>query len=172
MDGQTTVARGWDRAVKIHKRYLSVALVAVIAALLGGCASGNNGEQPGSNPSGTGAIGEIDSTASASPSAVCNPCSTPPPLILTTPQAAAEHLYNAWKANDMASAGLGASSSAVTALFAKAWQADTYFFGGCTEPSAPSECDYNWAGGIVAMTITGDPAVGFQVSAVSFGNAG
>jgi hypothetical protein len=91
---------------------------------------------------------------------------------LTTPQSAAEHLYNAWKANDAASASLGASSSAVTVLFAKVWQADTYFFGGCTEPTAPSECDYNWSGGVIAMTITGDPAAGFHVSAVSFGNAG
>ena len=143
-----------------------MALVAVIVALLGACASGSNGEQPGSNPSGTGALGEIDSTTSASPPA------TAPPLILTTPQAAAEHLYNAWKANDAASASLGASSAAVTALFAKVWRADTYFFGGCTQPTAPSECDYNWSGGIIAMTITGDPAVGFHVSAVSFGNAG
>jgi hypothetical protein len=141
-------------------------------ALLGACAPGSNGEQLESNPSGTGAIGEIDSTASASPSPACSPCSTAPPLVLTTPQSAAEHLYNAWKANDQASASLGASSSAVTTLFAKTWQADTYFFGGCTEPTAPSECDYNWSGGIIAMMITGDPAAGFKVSTVSFGNAG
>ncbi len=151
--------------MKIHTRQVSAALVAVTMALLGACASrGSNGGQPGSNPSGTGAIGEVGSTASASPTA--------PPLILTTPQSAAEHLYNAWMANDQASASLGASSSAVTALFANMWQANTYFFGGCTEPTAPSECDYNWSGGIIAMMITGDPAAGFQVSAVSFGNAG
>ena len=126
--------------MKIHKRHLSLPLIAVVMALLGACAPGSNGEQPGSDPPGTGAIGEIDSTATDSPSPVCSPCSTAPPLILTTPQSAAEHLYDAWKANDQASASLGASSSAVTALFAKTWQANTYFFGGCTEPMAPSEC--------------------------------
>jgi hypothetical protein len=143
-------------------------MVAVMIALLGACSS----EQPASNPSGSGTIGQIDGTTTGPPSPVVSSPSTTPPLILTTPQAAAEHLYNAWKANDAASASLGASSSAVTALFAKTWQANTYFFGGCTQPTAPSECDYNWSGGVIAMMITGDPVVGFQVSAVSFGNAG
>jgi hypothetical protein len=142
-------------------------------ALLAACTrGGSNGGQPASNPSGTGAIGQLDGTASGSPSPAGTSPSTAPPLILTTPQAAAEHLYNAWKANDTASASLGASSAAVTALFAKTWQADTYFFGGCTQPAAPSECDYNWSGGVIALMITGDPVAGFEVSAVSFGNAG
>ena len=158
--------------VKIHTRHVSAALVAVMIALLSACASGSNGEQPASNPSGTGGIGQLDSTASASPTSGGAPTTTAPPLILTTPQSAAEHLYNAWKANDPASASMGASSSAVTTLFANTWQADKYFFGGCTQPTAPSECDYNWSGGIIAMMITGDPVAGFQVSAVSFCNAG
>ncbi len=159
--------------MKICHRHVSAALVAMTIALLGACADGGgNGEQPALNPSGTGAIGQPEGTGGGSPSPVATSPSTAPPLILTTPQAAAEHLYNAWKANDTAAASLGASSSAATALFAKTWLADTYFFGGCTQPTAPSECDYNWSGGVIAMMITGDPVAGFQVSSVSFGNAG
>jgi hypothetical protein len=152
---------------------MTQAVVVLVAAMIALVAACNNGGQPASNPSGTGTIGQVDPTSSGSPTPPC--CGPPSPtstLILATPQAAAEHLYNSWKANDAASASVGATSSAVTALFAKAWKADTYFFGGCTQPTAPSECDYNWSGGIIAMMITGDPVAGFQVSSVSFGNAG
>ncbi len=155
--------------MRIDKRQVTAVLVAAMIGLTGAC---RRGEQPASNPSGNGSIGQIDRTPSPSPSLVCCTPPSPPPLALTTPQAAAEHLYNAWKANDATSASVGASATAVAALFAKTWQADTYFFGGCTEPAAPSECDYNWSDGIIAMKIIGDPVAGFQVSAVSFGNAG
>jgi hypothetical protein len=109
-------------------------------------------------------------TTSASPTTTAPPAPTAPTL--TTPQAAAEHLYHAWQAGDRATALLAASAAAVDEIFTMAWTADTYFFGGCTEPTAPSECDYNWSGGIIAMMIEGDATAGFRVVSVSAGSAG
>jgi hypothetical protein len=150
------------------KIYFVRALVVTAAlALVGGCAQDTGNDTP--PPTATSTTGSFP-TAGSSPTAATT--TTSPPLILKTPKAAAEHLYNAWKANDKATARLGASSSAVDALFAKKWKAGTYFFGGCTVPTAPSECDYNWAGGVIAMTIEGNATAGFKVTKVSMGSAG
>jgi hypothetical protein len=162
------VLRRWDRALKINRNPVPAGLVAVATvaiALVGGCAkdTGNSVTPPSATSTPT-------ASTVASPTAV--PTTTAPAPILTTPQAAAEHLYNAWKTNDKATALLAASSSAVNALFAMKWKASTYFFGGCTQPTAPSECDYNWAAGVIAMKIDGDAMAGFRVTSVSTGSAG
>jgi hypothetical protein len=158
--------RGMDRALKISRNVLATVLVTAAVALAGGCAPGaSNGDT--TPPA---------ATTTSTPASVASPTvvttTTKPPLILTTPQAAAEHLYNAWMANDKATALLAATKSAVDALFAMKWKAGTYFFGGCTQPTAPSECDYNWAAGIIAMKIDGNATAGFRVIAVSTGSAG
>ena len=158
--------------LKINKSHAQAVLIAAAVALVGGCSPGtNNNSTPptATTPAGSSQLGSATPTV---PATTAPPPTTPPPLVLTTPQAAAEHLYNAWKANDKPTARLAASSAAVDALFAKKWKASTYFFGGCTEPVAPSECDYNWAGGIIAMKIAGDKTAGFRVTAVSTGSAG
>jgi hypothetical protein len=152
----------------------SLFVVAVIVAA--GCSLGKGGTAAPAPTAGSTSA----ATTTAPPTPPCctpppsttPPPTTAPPLILTTPQAAAEHLYNAWKANDKTAAALGASSAAVAALFAKKWKSGVYFFGGCTEPVAPSECDYNWSGGIIAMKIDGNKTAGFRVVSVSTGSAG
>jgi hypothetical protein len=66
-------------------------------------------------------------------------------------------------------AAQGASADAVSTLFAKPWSTNTYTFGGCSDST---ECDYNYAAGVVAMTIDGNDTTGYTVSKVSFGSAG
>jgi hypothetical protein len=148
---------------------------AALLALAAGCATQNTptGEL-GSAATGTGAPATLPSgpTATTPAAGATTPGPTKTKLVLGTPKAAAEHLYAAWQARDTAKALLGASASAVTTLFAHTWTSGTYFFGGCTMPTAPSECDYNWSGGIVAMKIDGSASAGFRVTSVSFGNAG
>lgn len=155
--------------MKISRSLVPAALAAVAIALVGACTS-----SPSGTPTPTGAA--TSAAATGAPTSASAPTtaasSAPVAPILTTPQAAAEHLYNAWVAKDKPTALLAASTTAVNALFAKTWKSGTYFFGGCTLPTAPSECDYNWSGGIIAMTIAGDATTGFRVTAVSTGSAG
>jgi len=146
-------------------------LLATAAAVLVGCSPGNT------NAGGNQALGSAASSATTAPptTAASTPSpvvTTPPPLILTSPKAAAEHLYDAWRTRNRTAALQGAATGAVDTLFAKTWQANTYFFGGCTTPTAPSECDYNWAQGALAMKISGNATAGFRVDTVSFGSAG
>lgn len=157
--------------MKIGRNRAQVIALAAAVVLAGGCALGRTGSSGGPKES---PVGGVTTTPPApTPTPTPTPAkTTPPPLILKTPQAAAEHLYNAWKANDKPTALLAASSSAVTALFKIKWKTGVYFFGGCTTPTAPSECDYNWAGGIIAMHISGNATSGFKVTSVSTGSAG
>jgi hypothetical protein len=152
-----------------------------VLALAGACSS--------DKPSGDGALATptptatVATTPTATPAATATPTptptatrtlsvtptATPTPVKLTTPTAAAKHLYDAWKAGDKPTALRAASSAAVTTLFATAWKDGTYFFGGC---STSKECDYNFATGIVKMTIAGSKSAGYTVSEVEFDSAG
>jgi hypothetical protein len=153
----------------VNLRYRPLAVVpAVLAlALAAGCAPGGSDTPTDAGPTVTDPPTAVETTPAAT-----TPAPAPTAPTLTTPQAAAEHLYTAWQAGDRATALLAASDAAVDEIFTMAWTADTYFFGGCTEPTAPSECDYNWSGGIIAMMIEGDATAGFRVVSVSAGSAG
>ena len=112
--------------------------------------------------------------APSTPAVTTPPVTTPPaepapPPVFTTAEAAAKHLYNAWKAGDKTTALQGASQSAVDALFSEDWKDKTYFFGGCSDDT---QCQYNWAEGAINMTISGNASSGFTVTAVDRGNAG
>lgn len=152
--------------IAVNLRYRPSVLVPAVLALAvaAGCALGGSDTPADSSPTVTAPPTTAAATTPASPE--------PTAPTLTTPQAAAEHLYTAWQAGDRATALLAASDAAVDELFTMAWTAETYFFGGCTEPTAPTECDYNWSGGIIAMAIEGDATTGFRVVSVSAGNAG
>src|SRR5262245_14526039 len=93
--------------MKIHPRtpWIVLAAVALITGLACNLGSSGGGSTTTSPAAGTTA----PPPTSAAPS--------PTKLILKTPQAAAEHLYNAWKANDKATAKLGATVAAVDKLF-------------------------------------------------------
>jgi hypothetical protein len=143
-------------------RNAAVALVACGALVpLAACASGAS---TGTASTGSSPSAASSTTPTAAPSA--SPVASAP--ILTTAESAAKHLYAAWQAGDQATAAQGASAAAVSGLFAKAWADNTYFFGGCSG----TECDYNYAAGVVKMTVTGDVSTGFTVSAVEFSSAG
>jgi hypothetical protein len=131
-------------------RYVAVALLTAVVAVTAGCEDVPDEDEFPQN------------SASPSPTA-----ST---LVLASDQEAAEHLYEAWQANDRQTAGLGASAAAVDALFGTAWQPD-YFWGGCTGPDL-WECQYNSAQVAVIMKLEEDPVTGWKVVSVSFGNAG
>jgi hypothetical protein len=144
--------------------------VAAVIGLLAGCSSSGKG--------GAGALGTPDPTPAATATATATVTATATatvtatasaPAKLTTPEAAAKHLYNAWMAGDKTTAGQGAASSAVTALFAKTWKTGTYFFGGC---STATQCQYNYATGAIMMTISGSASAGYVVTNVEFGSAG
>jgi hypothetical protein len=158
--------------VRIGRNRAQVILFAAAVVLAGGCALGRAGSDGGPKSSPVGGATTTPPPSTPTPTPVVTTTPPPPPLILTTPQAAAEHLYNAWKANNKPDALRGATTSAVTALFKIKWKTGVYFFGGCTTPTAPSECDYNWASGIIAMHISGNATSGFKVTSVGTGSAG
>lgn len=159
--------------MKVNRHATAALLVAVAIGGVGGC-GGPSTTTPAdsSSPAAGGpAAPTTVSTGAATPTVSVTP-TTAASLALTTPKAAAEHLYDAWRANDRLSALEGASAIAVDTLFSEAWTADTYFFGGCTRATAPAQCQYNWAAGTIIMMIDGDAVQGFRVTATSFDTAG
>jgi hypothetical protein len=142
-----------------------------VAAALGLLAACSSAGKEGSGALGTPAptvTATVTATASVTATATVT-ATAAAPAKLTTPEAAATHLYNAWRAGDKTTAAQGASAAAVTALFTKTWKASTYFFGGC---STASQCQYNFATGAIMMTISGSASAGYTVTKVEFGNAG
>jgi hypothetical protein len=108
-------------------------------------------------------------TSTATASAAAAPSPSPAAQIFTTPTAAAKHLYTAWQAGNRTAAAAGASKTAIDALFAHHWASGTYFFGGC---STTTECDYNFASGVIKMTVGGDATSGYTITDIAFGSAG
>lgn len=70
--------------------------------------------------------------------------SRPPATAAPSPEAAAKSLYEAWTKADRAAAARVAEPAAVTALFARAWQAgDGWTFSECTGAAGSLIC--TWA---------------------------
>jgi len=143
------------------------------ALALGACNSSGTPSGGGtlSSPIATPTV-TVTATATATVTKTVTPKPAQTHTSFTTPKAAAEHLYNAWKNDDRPGALQGATKYAVDSLFATGWVDNTYFFGGCTQNSGPSECDYNTSSGAYRMMIIPAPGGGYLVDELLIGNAG
>jgi hypothetical protein len=136
---------------------LSVFALAVVT-LSGAC---NSDDQPAME----GPFPQITTTTSTTVQATAP--STTPGVKLTSAAAAANHLYEAWKAGDRTKALQAANERAVTALFSRPFNTAT--FRGCDEPSQlGADCSYRYEGGALVMHVTGDGTTGFIVETAEF----
>ncbi|HEY7224028.1 MAG TPA: hypothetical protein VH561_10630 [Micromonosporaceae bacterium] len=143
--------------MRFGRHIATAVLVTAVVIPVAACSSGTPNQPPGNS-----------STASDTPAA---DATTTGPATLDTAEGAATRVYDAWQANDKASALEAATQSAVDALFAQSWQPDTYFFDGCSEAGSPSSCQYNTPQGTLIFTVEQSGST-WQVTAVQFGNAG
>ena len=136
------------------------ALLLVVALLLlaGAC---NSDDQPAME----GPFPQITTTTSTTVQAT--PPSSTPGVKLTSPAAAANHLYEAWKAGDRAKALQAANERAVTELFGHPF--NTASFRGCDEPDQlGADCSYRYEGGGLILHVIGDATTGFIVETAQF----
>ena len=135
------------------------ALLLVVALALGAC---NSDDQPALE----GEFPQITTTTSTTVQAT-PPTSAAPAVKLTSPKAAADHLLDAWRANDRTKALQAANERAVTALFGRPYNAVS--FRGCDEPDQlGADCSYRYEGGGLVLHVNGDAGTGFIVETAEF----
>ena len=134
-------------------RRLAVALLCLLA--LAGCKSKDK------NDSSSGA----STTASTAPTV--STTTTLPSGPATSPQAAADGLYNAWTHNDQDDASRYAQDQAWKKLFTHPYSSDTkYDKQPCTPQGGQFNCAWTYEGGSMQMTVEAWPGGGFVVDSV------
>ena len=133
-------------------------LVVALGFVTGACGSDDQPAMEGPFP-------QITTTTSTTVQAT--PPASVPGVKLTTPTAAANHLYEAWRTGDRTKALQAANERAVSALFARPFNSAS--FRGCDEPSQlGADCSYRYEGGGLIMHVTGDATTGFIVETAEF----
>ena len=128
----------------------AVAGLAVAVAFLASCSDGSDDE--GSLPTVTTVVETTSSSTTSSSSTIVTsttvasrPTTTAP---VTSPEGTARALYEAWTRDDRAAAQRVAQPAAVTALFARQWQAaDGWSFSECSGAAGSLICGWQRPGG-------------------------
>lgn len=136
-------------------RRLAVALLCLLA--LTGCKSKDKADS---------SSGATTTTSTAPPTS--STTTTLPSGPATSPQAAADGLFNAWKANNQDDASRYAKPQAVSKLFAHPYSNDgtQYDKQGCTPQGGQFNCAWTYQGGSMQMTVEAWPGGGFVVDSV------
>ncbi|MFG1749527.1 hypothetical protein [Streptosporangium sandarakinum] len=90
--------------------------------------------------------------------------------LLTTPSAAARHLFSAWRRGDR-NAGLEvATTAAVGRLFRTAYdpRGVRHIFQGCTPEPHGQACAYYYEGGAMVMHARGSAATGYEIHSIGY----
>jgi hypothetical protein len=95
---------------------------------------------------------------------------TPPVGPASTPQAAANGLFNAWKKNDQNDAANYAKPQAISKMFAHPYNDPSvkYTNQGCEPQGGQFTCAWSYEGGAVTMTVEAWPGGGFVVDSVTY----
>lgn len=140
------------------------AAVFILASiLLVGCGKSNNANS-------TNAATSVNTTAS--PKATVEPVKSPGGTTVQTkvssPQAAADGLLNAWKTKDEAEAAKFATVAAFTKLFKEGGGPSGMESQGCSEEGNTHDCAYTYPGGSVHMYVKGSESAGYKVDSIEF----
>jgi hypothetical protein len=113
------------------------------------------------------------STPAATPSPQATPSISPSQTLssqdkLTTPDAAAQGLFEAFGRHDRAAAAKYASDAAVTKLFKESTGTEGMEFQGCNDEEGKLNCAYRYEGGGLIMYVKGSKADGYKVDSIEF----
>ena len=150
----TSVTRAFVRRVGV------LAAAAIAAA---GCSQNPAVEPPAPSES-------ASATPSAAPSAVAtssSPAATSNPQKLTSPEEAARHLFDSWKAGNRAEALKFADQDAVDEVFSRPYTGPDPEFMGCDHEVDHYFCRYRYEGGSTTYRVDGGISAGYQVTEVT-----
>jgi hypothetical protein len=136
-------------------------------ALLAGCNKSSNTNNANVTVNTTSTI-----NAAASPKATVEAAKSPTATAslqskVSKPEEAAEGLFNAWKTKDRTEAAKFATSEAITSLYSEGGPVGLTFQG-CDKQGKGYLCGYYYEGGGLIMTVEGNDAEGYKVTATSF----
>ena len=110
---------------------------------------------------------EVDAVTTVSTAVTTSTSTTIPSGPAQTPQAAADGLYGAWKANNQDDASRYAKPQAISKLFAHPYSGGTaYDRQPCTPQGGQFTCAWTYEGGSMQMTVEAWVGGGFVVDSV------
>jgi len=154
--------------MKLTKIFPFIPLCACL--LLAGCGKGGNANNTNTVSNTTNTTRTTNVTASPLPTAAVTHSSADNgrQAKSSTPDAAAEGLFNAWKAKDRTAAAKFASEAAVTKLFKEGGGAEGLSFQGCEKDGDSYTCGYYYEGGGLIMHVKGSETAGYRVESTEF----
>ena len=150
---------------------LTTAAITLTACLMFiGCGKGSNTNSSTSNTTTT---TKTTATASPSPQATPTATATPDKTMSTedkvsTPEDAAQGLFNAFGRHDRDAAAKFASAAAISKLFKESTGTEGMEFQGCNDEEDDLNCAYRYEGGGLIMHIKGSAQTGYKVESVEF----
>ena len=135
----------------------------VAALLLAGCSKTNTSNKTTTSNA---------ANASASPKATAEVSSSPSGSSvgtrISTPEAAADGLLDAWKTKDESVAAKYATDAAFEKLFKEGGGPEGMSSQGCSEEGKTYNCAYTYEGGALIMYVKGDETAGYKVNSIEF----
>ena len=149
----------------------TIAIILSACLLFIGCGKGANAN----NTSTTTTTNTTMKTTTATPSPQATPASTATPDrtvssadVVSTPEAAAQGLFNAFGRHDRDAAAKFASAAAIAKLFKESTGTEGMQFQGCNDEEGDLSCAYSYEGGGLIMHIKGSSSNGYKVESIEF----
>ena len=156
-------------------KFAKIALVLSTCMLLANCnkSANTNNTNTKTNVTNTTTTTTASTPAAATPSPQATPSTSPSPTMstqdkLTTPEAAAKGLFEAFGRHDRAAAAKYASDAAVNKLFKESTGTEGMQSQGCNEEEGDLNCAYSYEGGALIMHMKGNKSDGYKVDSVEF----
>lgn len=154
-------------------KFTKLALLLSACLLLGGCNKNANSNNTNSKSNVTNTTTTTTSTPAMTPSPQATASMSPSQTMssqdkLTTPEAAAQGLFEAFGRHDRAAAAKFASDAAVNKLFKESTGTQGMEFEGCDKDEGNLNCAYRYEGGGLIMHMKGNKTDGYKVDAVEF----
>jgi hypothetical protein len=155
-------------------KFAKIALLLSACLLLGGCNKNANSNNTNSKSSVTNTTtATATSTPAMTPSPQATASMSPSQTMssqdkLTTPEAAAQGLFEAFGRHDRAAAAKFASDAAVNKLFKESTGTEGMKSQGCNEEEGELTCAYTYEGGALIMHMKGNKSDGYKVNAIEF----
>jgi hypothetical protein len=155
--------RGWVMVGDAGRSFAQKAgLLLVVALMAAGCSQNPALEESPSAPA--------SATAAESPSAAAttaSPDATGDPQKLTSPEAAAKHLFVSWQTGNKTAALKFADQAAVDEVFSRPYTGPDPEFMGCDHEVDHYFCRYRYEGGSTTYRVDGGNSAGYVVTEVT-----
>ena len=156
-------------------KFAKIALLLSACLLLANCSknANTNNTNAKTNVTNTTTTTTTTSTPAATPSPQATASMSPSQTMssqdkLTTPEAAAQGLFEAFGRHDRAAAAKYASDAAVNKLFKESTGTEGMEFEGCNNEEGKLNCAYRYEGGGLIMYLKGNKSDGYKVDSIEF----